>query len=180
MVKEFPDGTETRFDYTDTGRLETVTDAGGITSFSYDVRGRLLTRTDYAETAEARTINYMYDDAGNRTSVTVPSGTTSYTFDALNRMETVTDPDLEVTQYYYNAVGNLTRTELANGTVETREYDDLNRLLFLENTGPGGVISSYRYTLDDVGNRQTVSRARRPPGRVRLRRNLSTPGRRHF
>src|SRR5262249_24388860 len=34
--------------------------------------------------------------------------------------------------------------------------DDLNRLEFLENRGPGGVISSYRYTLSPTGRRDAV------------------------
>ena len=92
-------------------------------------------------------VSYAYDAAGNRTSLTATVGatslTTSYTFDMLNRLETVTDPDLGVTRYTYDAASNLIRTELPNGTVETRSYDDLNRLLFLENRGPSGVISSH-------------------------------------
>ena len=68
----------------------------------------------------------------------------------------MTDPDGGVTRYTYDAVGNLVRTELPNGTSETREYDDLNRLTFLENRGPSGVISSYRYTLAATGRRDAV------------------------
>ncbi len=155
-TKSYPDDTSVEFTYTPTGRRETVTDARGTTSYEYDARDRLLSRTDYDGTAESRTIGYTYDDAGNRTSVTVPSGTTGYTYDALNRMATVTDPDAGLTSHEYNEVGALVQTELPNGTVETREYDDLNRLLLLENTGPEGVISSYDYTLDAVGNRTRV------------------------
>ena len=51
---------------------------------------------------------------------------------------------------------NLTHTTMPNGTSETRQYDSLNRLVYLENDGPSGVISSYRYTLDADGNRTKV------------------------
>jgi YD repeat-containing protein len=71
-------------------------------------------------------------------------------------MESVTDPNLGVTQYTYDAAGNLIETDFPNGTVETRQYDSLNRLVFLKNTGPAGIISSYRYTLDPTGNRIAV------------------------
>lgn len=64
-----------------------------------------------------------------------------------------------LTDYDYDAAGNLSRTSFANGVVETREYDPLNRLTFLENRGVAGVLSSYRYTLDAVGNRKEVLEA---------------------
>jgi len=53
-------------------------------------------------------------------------------------------------------VSNLIRTEFPNGVVETRQYDDLNRLLFLENRSGDTVLSSYEYELDNVGHRQSV------------------------
>jgi RHS repeat-associated protein len=58
--------------------------------------------------------------------------------------------------YVYDQNGNLVRTEMPNGTMETRQYDVLNRLVYLENSGPNGVINSFRYTLDATGNRTGV------------------------
>jgi len=92
---------------------------------------------------------------GNRTSVTTPSGTVDYTFDEWNRLETVINGE-EITTYAYDGVSNLVRTEFPNGVVETREYDELDRLLYLENTLDDSIISSYTYTLDKVGNRLSV------------------------
>jgi len=62
----------------------------------------------------------------------------------------------DVTAYFYDGVSNLVRTEFPNGVVETREYDELDRLLYLENTLDDSLISSYTYTLDKVGNRLSV------------------------
>jgi RHS repeat-associated protein len=152
--KLYPDGSAVTFTYTPTGQRETVTDGRGTTTYTYDVRDRLTSLTD----PDGRGISYTYDDAGNETSVTVPSGTTAYTYDALTRMESVTDPANGVTHYSYDPAGNLVRAGLPNGTVETRQYDDLNRLVFLQNSGPGGaVLSSYRYTLSPTGLRQAVT-----------------------
>lgn len=150
--KDYPDGTFVTFTYTLTGQRATSTDARGVTRWTYDERDELLSRID----PDGSAISYTYDAAGNRTSVAIPSGTTHYAFDALNRLETVTDPDGGLTRYFYNDVSNLVRTEFPNTTVETRQYDDLNHLVFLENSGPGGVISSYRYTLNSTGRRDAV------------------------
>jgi RHS repeat-associated protein len=152
-AKHLPDGSSVYFTYTADGQRETVTDARGVTRFGYDERNRLVSRTDPDGTA----IAYTYDAAGNRTSVTTPAGTTGYTFDALNRTATVTDPEGGLTEYSYDAAGNLTHTDLPNGTSETRQYDSLNRLVFLENAGPGGVIDSFRYTLAATGRRDAVT-----------------------
>ncbi|NET90543.1 MAG: RHS repeat-associated core domain-containing protein [Kamptonema sp. SIO1D9] len=62
-----------------------------------------------------------------------------------------------MTTYFYDLVGNLVRTELPNGVIESREYDDLNRLFYLENELGEEIISSYHYELDNVGHRLSVT-----------------------
>lgn len=77
-------------------------------------------------------------------------------FDEWNRLATVTDGDGDVTTYTYNGIDNLIRTEFANGILETRRYDDLGRLRFLENRLDGTTVSSYDYTLNLNGSRVAV------------------------
>ena len=134
------------------GELATVNDNRGVTSYVYDERNRLVSRTE----PDNRTISYTYDKASNILTLTVPSGTTTYTYDALNRIDTVKDADNGVTDYDYDAVGNLVKTIFPNGVIENQEYDLLNRLTYLENRNSNGVISSYTYTLDAMGNRVKV------------------------
>src|SRR5262249_14931362 len=138
-----------RFTYTPTGQRSSVVDGRGTTTYSYDARDRLVSRTD----PDGRTISYTYDAASNRTSVRVPSGRTLYTYDADNQLKTVTDPSSAVTRYTYDNDGNLALTELPDGTVESRQYDSLNRLTYVEDRGPGGVFASERYTLSPTGRR---------------------------
>lgn len=153
VAKRYPDGSSVTFTYTATGQQATVTDSRGTTSFAYDAQDRLLQRTD----PDGVPIYYTYDAVGNRTSVTAPSGTTVYTFDAQNRLDTVTDPSGGVTTYEYDLGGELTSTSFPNGSNETRQYDSVGHLTFLENAGPSGVINSFRYQLDPTGNRQTMT-----------------------
>jgi RHS repeat-associated protein len=153
IEKSFSDGTPTEtFTYTLTGELASVTDNRGVTTYSYDERDRLLSRTE----PDNRQIQYTYDAAGNILSLNVPSGTTRYTYDKLNRIDTVIDPDSGITDYTYDKVGNLIKTEFPNGVSENQQYDLLNRLTYLENRKPTGIVSSYTYTLDAMGNRTKV------------------------
>ena len=157
--KDFPSGPDVTFTYTPTGRRASVTDGRGLTQFAYDAQNRLLRRTD----PDGSTIEYTYDAAGNRTSVTTTvSGNaqrkTVYTFDAQNRQETVTDPEGGLTEYSYDLAGRLTRTNLPNGTYETRDYDALGRLLAVESFGPGNaILAGFHYDLDAAGNRTQIT-----------------------
>lgn len=148
----YPDSSSTSFTYTLAGEKATELSALGLTTYAYDVRGNLLARVD----PDSSTIEYGYDLANNRTSLSVSSGRTAYIYDENNRLLAVTDPQGGTTAYSYDLLGNLTRTSLPNGVVEVRDYDALNRLAYLENASPRGVINSFRYALDPVGNRVTI------------------------
>jgi RHS repeat-associated protein len=155
---DLPNDADVSFAYTPTGLRSSVTDERGVTSYEYDERNRLIGRTDAGKPylTSGATIEYEYDDAGNRTLVRTPSGEVRYEFDERNQLEKVVADGGE-TVYSYDAVGNLVRTVLPNGVVESRSYDELNRLEFLENKSGDAVVSSYDYELDDVGNRVAVT-----------------------
>lgn len=60
------------------GRLSSMTDESGSTSFSYDAHGRLLTKTQTAKIGTVnynQTLNYQYDNVGRLSQMTYPSGT---------------------------------------------------------------------------------------------------------
>ena len=153
IAKGFEDSSQDiTFSYTLAGLLETATDARGTTSYSYDARDQLLSRID----PDGRFIEYAYDIAGNRTVLTTPESTTRYVYDPFHRLSQVIDPDNGITSYTYDNVNNLISKDLPNGTTESREYDALNRLTFIEQSNSTDILASYRYTLDPVGNRTAI------------------------
>ena len=126
----------------------TVTDSRGTTTYAYDARERLVSRIDPAggvNLASGKTIEYRYDDAGNVVEVKTAAGTTGSSYDAQNRLATVTDAGRQ-TAYLYDLAGNLVQTQLPNGVVEKRSYDDLNRLKVVENVRGSEVLSKFEYT----------------------------------
>ncbi len=149
-TKHLPGGVTASYAYTSAG-LRTQ---AGDDSYVYDVGGRVTQE----HKASGQTLTYGYDAAGNRTSLTTPQGTTTYTYDALNRLKTVADA-AGITTYAYDAVGRKASTVYPNGVTTTYGYDTLDRLVQVTNTGPGGPISSYTYTLGPAGNRTQVVEA---------------------
>ncbi|HJQ24579.1 MAG TPA: RHS repeat-associated core domain-containing protein, partial [Blastocatellia bacterium] len=153
------------FTYTATGRRQTMTDASGTTSYSYDVRDRLLSKA----TPEG-TLSYSYDDAGNLLTLQsnhsdgVNSG---YSYDELNRLSTVTDnvpaagtrPATGVTSYSYDAAGNLSGYVYPNAVQTAYTYNSLNRLTDMSITKSAATLASYSYTLAAAGNRLSVIEA---------------------
>ena len=146
------------------GQRETVTDGRGVTTYEYDARDRLLSRTDPDGSADLLHLRRRRQShVGHTDVIGNPTRTTTYTFDELNRQQTVTDPEGGVTTYFYDAAGRLVRTELPNGTFETREYDALNRLVFLENRAASGVICQLRLRAGRRRQSHCGDRARWPP-----------------
>jgi RHS repeat-associated protein/uncharacterized repeat protein (TIGR01451 family) len=139
-----------------------ITDAlGFVASYSYDDLYRLTS----AATPQG-TVGYGYDDEGNRTSLTYPDASAvAYDYDEANRLDTVVDwNSTTVADYSYDDGNRLTGVDLPDGVGVGYQYDDANRLLELENHSGGGVLSSFVYTLDGVGNRLQVVETLLPVG----------------
>jgi len=170
----YPDGSVVRYGYDVDGRLVSVADASGATTYTYNAAGQLAGRS----LPNGVTTNYTYDDANrltgiihvdragktllayeysldpasNRTQVIETTGegerlVTRYTYDSLHRLTGVTYPDGRTVAYTYDAFGNrLTMTTPEGKTTYT--YNDLSQLVTL--TDPDRAVTSFRY--DNNGN----------------------------
>jgi len=148
-------GPAVTFTYDAAGNRTGMADGAGATAYTYDLLSRLIGYTD----AYGQAIGYEYDAVGNRTALVYPDGKrVTYGFDGANRLVTVTDWGARVTRYTYDAAGQMTGTTNANGITAAYVYDDAGRLTRLANQrADAGVIASYDYTLDAVGNRTAVA-----------------------
>lgn len=158
------------FTYTATGKRATMQDASGLTTYRYDNRDRLASKT-----APQGVLSYTYDGAGNVLNITSSNANgalLNYTYDVDDRLATVTDQRLlahgatsGITSYNYDPAGNLLNFTYPNTVQSTYTYDTLNRLVNMQNScgssagcgGAGALVASFIYTLGSAGNRLSVA-----------------------
>jgi YD repeat-containing protein len=165
--------------YTDYARLYRIYDFdNNYIHHNYDSRGNLIERSrhDPAEERYSRNrwsydspdvpgklhkvINfdesfteYRYDSAGNLASMTDPElNTTEYQYDAFNRLtdviQTIDNPGDVVTSYDYDTHGNLRSVTDAEHHQTIYEYDDMGRVV----TTLSPDIGTTKYSYDEAGN----------------------------
>jgi len=144
------------------GQPGTMVDANGIsTTFTYDVRGRLLTATINPGANQSQ-YQFAYDNVGNLTQITLPAGGyLQYGYDVANRLISVTNHRGEQIIYAVNAMGQATGTTVkTSGSVitaqQTAAYDELGRII--QSIGAGSQTTAMAY--DKVSNRTQVTDAR--------------------
>jgi RHS repeat-associated protein len=183
------DGTTLTTTFTDSGAVNTITQAGAggsrVQAYRYDLQDRLIEAT-----SPEGTITYSYDAAGNRASHTTSStngGTTTATstsieYDSLNRPIKQTDTvgtgaNAKVTEttWKFDANGNkveqhvktasgTTPIDANSGIKSIYTFDALNRLTGIEQRRANdatatGLIASYAYTLNARGQKSQVVEA---------------------
>ncbi|MCP3937285.1 MAG: RHS repeat protein, partial [Actinomycetia bacterium] len=139
------------------GRIESVVEADGVTvDFAYDTLGRLETITDPRFSLP---LTYSYNDFDQVTSLETPSGTITYTYDpATQRLTSIVDPNSNELQFNYDPLtgdlvsttevmaagpdvtvgfnpdrfGRLDRLDMPEGQDIQFQYDDLGRLISIE------------------------------------------------
>jgi RHS repeat-associated protein len=151
----YSDSTSVSFTYNGVGARLTMTDWTGTTTWVLDALGRTTSVTD----AAGNTIGYAWDEVSNLTTLTYPgSKDVVYGIDDANRIVSVTDWDGRVTLYTPDANGRIGSFTLPNGVVTTLGYDAAGRPDHVEHKKGTTVIALRDYGLDDVGNRETITR----------------------
>lgn len=148
---------------------------GGVTTYTRDFAGRLLTETDpYGATQTS-----AYNTAGFVISSTDKLGRlTTITRDASNRPTRVDYPDSTYETWTYNATGQLLSHRRADGGIQTRAYYAAGEI--------GGHLGDLKTVADPLGHLTTYTHS--PAGQVltikdvlnRTTTHAYTPGGRQF
>ncbi len=156
LATTYPDATTTTYTYDLNGNILTAGNTDISYAFAYDALNRV---TQANNVTLGKIVSYSYLCCGLKESMTNPEGgVTSYTYDALKRMESLTNSFGESTTYTYDNLSRVTKKDLANGSYTNYSYDAASRLTSLVNiTSGGSVISSYVYSLDNIGNRSSMT-----------------------
>jgi len=143
--------------YDSNGNINSIADPrGAVWTFSYDPYNRLVQETD----SMGNTTLYTFDSTDNRTSVTDPLGRVTYfKYGANGKLlkevrkvgdtQDTIDQDDYVTEFAYDANGNVTAVKDPAGNTIQFEYDELNRV-----TGTVSPLGNrVDYVYNEVGNR---------------------------
>lgn len=114
----------------------TTTPTGIVTQNIYDENFRKNSTTAGFGTADAATTWFQYDPVGNPTKITDPrgsgSGDPTYTtitdYDTRNRKWHVTDPQGHIITFGYDSAGNILTVKRPDNSVETKTYNEVNRV----------------------------------------------------
>jgi RHS repeat-associated protein len=131
------------------GRVATMTDPSGFTSYTYDRRDVLRSEDRIIGTWSTATA-YAYDANGNRTQL----GDLEYAYDFADRPRSVSRGAAPIiTSASYQPFGPEGELVFANGTVQSKTYDARYRMTANKLTAAGAVtIADYAYTTDPAGN----------------------------
>jgi YD repeat-containing protein len=113
------------------GRPAQMSDPAGVTNYTYDRRGMLLSESRTFPAPATYSTSYQYDANGNRTAIVSPSGSSfSYTYDYANRPLTLyAGAYLYATGARYLPFGPETSLTFGNSTIQTHTYDSRYRHL---------------------------------------------------
>ncbi len=160
-----PDTTDASYTYDGAGsftrgRLTSVSDSGGSTTFAYDALGRTIRETKTIDSV-AYTVQRTYDLLGRVTSLTYPTGDVArYTYAGQGSLDKLdlqpagsTSTQSMVSGMDYTAGGLPTRIAYGNGVTTTYQYNPLTlRLERLSSVKGTTSLQDFQYTFDSVGN----------------------------
>jgi RHS repeat-associated protein len=149
------------------GRLATMTDPSGSTSYAYERRGLLRSESRTIQGDPPYSLGYGYDKNGNRSLVTYPSGrAVNYTFDFADRPFSATSGSTTyVASASYAPFGPETRLAFGNSTnstTKTTTYDNRYRPSenkLVKDIDPANPLARYAYSEDAVGNITSICAA---------------------
>lgn len=139
------------------GKMTRMTDASGSTTYCYDRRGNVMTKTQVTA-GKTLVISYSYDKADRLTTLTYPSGgIATYTRDAVGRVTGLTwkadataTPITVISNATYLPFGPLNVLTYGNGRTLTKTYDADYAIDKVVSSAVDGLVLDF--TTDVMGN----------------------------
>ncbi len=159
-LKQYPDGSEERFEYTLKGELaKTIARDGSYTCYTYDAVSRPTKTEVFSPSGTLLSVSKNEYNAFHLISETDPAGyVTRYAYDGAGRLIR-TEKEGQLTTYAYDSLGRqseihdyfgMGKSDYINNTIT---YDALNRVVQeTEQDANGGLISRIDYAYDANGN----------------------------
>ena len=136
------------------GRLCSVTDQSGNTSYAYSAKGEMTKETKVIQ-GRTYVTSYQFDKNGNLQQIAYPSGrTVSYALDVADRTISVTttpaggSAQTLASSISHKPFGGIASLTYGNGLARTVGYDQQYRI----NSIVTGAVQNVSYTLDANGN----------------------------
>ncbi|MCH5258800.1 MAG: RHS repeat-associated core domain-containing protein [Lachnospiraceae bacterium] len=155
----YGDGRGVALTYDALRRLIMVEDWLGTTRIERDHAGRPLSVTDH----QGRTVSYGWGIHGERERITYPDGReVTYLYDEKLRLSAMELPEEGGRiSYRYDELGRPVEKRMPDGLRTQWQYDADGRLGGLTHEDKEGILDSWRYGYDRMGNRTAITRRRR-------------------
>ncbi len=147
------------FTFDGNGNLQSMADSYGTTTFEYDYRNQLVTKTLPGNPAPV--FQYEYSPVGKLTKKIYGSNTTQYTYDERNLLTMVTDNSRVIA----NSIGYdadhipTAMTFPGPGVTVTSSHNEANRLLNITSQKGGNILAQFDYTYQNNGVETALRRS---------------------
>jgi len=146
--------------YDAAGNRSGMTDPSGTTTYVFDSRNRLASKTQSWNGGPVISLSYGYDGNGNVSNIhssTSNGVNLGYAYDPANRITNVLAGGTLVASYGFDPNGNLQSVHYGNGATNVNQYDALNRLTNSVWKSNSLTLASFYYELGATGSRTNLT-----------------------
>ena len=148
---QYADGSTVAFTYDARGNLKTAANSNIAYELTYDFNNRLTGIWD----SQGKSTGYEYNALGNRVRMVTPDKKNiSYNYDESNHLSRIFVNGGPSFDLVHDAYGRRMSLTYPNGVTTKYEYSPLGALTGIQAQGSRGLVNSFAYSHDAVGNRK--------------------------